>query len=438
MDKPGDRTMKSGKLTGLLVVVAIVGMLLIWQLYGYVSLSHSAKNALSELPEIDPSEQKIDLVGMIDSYGVPFAPSVDASFFDLTAQVLAEENRLSSSLDLFSLYTNKTWNVTGLFQTDITIGEYTALQNFGVDFVRHKYSSQQIKDDLSYSCEPELEDVSIRDYVGTLEHPVVVYSATANDLFFYYDVSLESLTFVKALNIIKNLSNGLDLIQAEVSRNIETIRGCNSNADIYVMGLYVPSDNFFLNRIGNILIDQINRRIEEVCSTQPNTHYVDVSCLSFYVLEGDFHPNQDGQQVLSNLLLAAIQQYHGEMEAQEVKNPVAAETTEAELLGVSGQQLAERIGENGLPATDYVECAVAIEQALQNFGWEAVSETELRSEEDAFLAAIEQDQSQQVDDFRKGFEILCIERTLLQGIDLSDYTIDPDFQNDKLSLIAYY
>jgi hypothetical protein len=171
---------------------------------------------------------------------------------------------------------------------------------------------------------------------------------------------------------------------------------------------------------------------------QPNAHYIDVSCLSFYVLEGDFHPNQDGQQVLSNLLLEAIQQYHGEAQKQEIERSAAPETTEAELLGISGQQLAERIGENGLPAADYVECAVAVEQALKDLGWEAVSEAELRAEEAAFLTAVEQDQPQQVDDFRKGFEILCMERKLLRGIDLSDYTINPDFQNDKLSLIAYY
>lgn len=249
----------------LAIIFSAILICVLWNVYEYLALKKEAAYYLNKRGAVDLDEP-VDLVGLLDSYGVPYSPSVDKSFFGYMEEDLEEAGLLSSSLDLYGLYINKTWELNGIFQNDVTIGEMKTMQNFGMDFVRHKYGKERIREDLIYTCDESLEDVTVASYYSELKRPAVLYSCAANDLFYYFNTSLESLNAAKLLKIIMNFGNGVSLLESEVKSNLDTLTAYNPNAVIIVMGLYVPSDNFFLQRLGSIVVDRVNRMLEGVCN----------------------------------------------------------------------------------------------------------------------------------------------------------------------------
>ena len=415
------------KIVGL-VLLLIILLVVLWNVIQYYRLRETAQYYL-ERTESASVEEPLDLVGLLDSYGVPYSPSVEKSFMGYLEEDLERQGMLSSSLDLYGLYINKTWEVDGIFQNDVTIGEMKTMQNFGMDFVRHKYGKERIREDLVYTCDKEQEDVTVASYYSGLNRPVVLYSCAANDLFYYFGTSLESISLLKVVRIIRNLGNGLALLRQEIKKNMETLTAYNPKAVIMVMGLYVPSDNILLQRAGAIIVDRINGIIEDVCEEYPNAVYVDVSCLSFAVLEGDFHPSEKGQEILYRILMESLRQ---KLAVLRTVNTVA-ETDAHEALDmenhVSGAylNLLDFIDRASSSHNDYVETAVAIEQTLRENGIEDISEEELID-----LKASLPAQTSKV--IYEGLEILIIERKIHRGFALAGYTSNTNLENDKLGL----
>ena len=220
------------KIIGL-VLLAIILLTVLWNVIQYYRLRKTAQYYLERTEPISV-EEPLDLVGLLDSYGVPYSPSVEKSFMGYLEEDLESQGMLSSSIDLYGLYINKTWEVDGIFQNDVTIGEMKTMQNFGMDFVRHKYGKERIREDLVYTCDKEQEDVTVASYYSDLNRPVVLYSCAANDLFYYFGTSLESISLPKAVRIIRNLGNGLALLRREIKKNPETLTVYNPKAVIMV------------------------------------------------------------------------------------------------------------------------------------------------------------------------------------------------------------
>ena len=414
------------------ILIFILLMAVLWNMYEYFRLRNKAEYYLQKHHAIN-IEKPIDLVGLLDSYGVPYSPSVNKSFMDYLKEDLESQGMLSSLLDLYGLYINKTWELHGIFKNRVTIGEMKTMQNFGMDFVRHKYGSDRIREDLTYSCDRSLEDLTVASYYSTLNRPVVLYSCSANDLFYYFGTSLEFLNTSRIMRILSEFGNGLSLLESEVRSNVETLTESNPGSAIMVMGLYVPSHNFFLQRAGTVIVDQVNKVLNKICRDYPNTVYVDVSCLAFAVLDGDFHPDGDGHEILRNILeekmasidfadqnkISGVRGSIEKLEPQEAES--ADEFTMGEWLGW--------IDASTLPRRDYVEWAVAAEQVLVEKGKDDVSYHDLHS--------LMNDLPKEAMEERKGLEILLIERKIHEGFDLKGYTINKDVKNDKLSLIEY-
>ena len=346
---------------------------------------------------------------------------------------------MRTPFSVWEVLVNKTWALNGVFKNEITIGEFKKIQNYSIDFVRHKYG-EKIKKELTYGCNAEDMNIIVYDYVASLEKPVVLYSCSANDLFYYFQVSLESLTPDKMIELIRNWRTGLELLENNVRGNIDTLLECNPNAQIYVMGLYVPSENFFFQRIGTPFLKSINNRIEEACDECENAIYVDVSCVSFGVLDGDFHPDSDGQKMIANLLKKSIasNQKSFEKNTSEQRNLMnGRQVADDNVVGLEAEDLADKVQSLSLPMDDYVECSVAIEKALEELECSEISYAQLSNIESEFLSKWEG--HAQYKDMRNGYEILLIERKILTGITESDFCLYPDnARNDKLSLMAYY
>lgn len=407
----------------------------VWNAYEYFSLKNIANGRIQQKIKID-TDQSIDLLGLMDSYGVNYHPSVPVNFQNLLEDSLATDGTLSSSLNLFNLYCNKTWELDGVFANDVTIGEFVKVQNYSLDFARHKYGDS-IKTDLVYAAPEGLEAVSIREYTQQLEHPVILYSCTANDLFYYFSVSLESLTIGKIMTLIQKWKPGLDLLKDEVIHNIETLTNCNPNAQVFVMGIYVPTDNFFLQRLGSPFVNAVNGRIEAACNLYDNVYYVDCSSVCFSVLDGDFHPDSDGQHQIAAALMESINENLKEFpdtetaahsdSPKQIDNPVQARVT--------ADTVWKQMIETGLPLEDYVEYSVAFEQVLQLSGMDDITVEELLWLEDDFDTVLD---GENLKWMKEALGIIATERKIHQGFDLKQYTLNEDVQNDKLSLIRYY
>ena len=407
-------------------------------IYSYFELKHQAQEALKSY-EVSV-DQEIDLLGLMDSYGVPYSTSVDESFLNSISEELLSQEKLGSVLDLYNLYINKKWALNGVFKNEITIREFKTIQNYSIDFVRHKYG-EKIKKELVYGCNAENMSVTVYDYVASLENPVVLYSCSANDLFYYFQVSLESLTPDKMIELILNWGTGLEFLENNVRGNLDTLLECNPDAQIYVMGLYVPSDNFFFQRIGTPFLKSINNRIEEACAEIENAIYVDVSCVSFGVLDGDFHPDSDGQKMIANLLKKSIASNMKSFEKNTSEHVNLTDYREYvddnNVVDLEAEGLVDKVQSLSLPMDDYVECSVAIEKALEELECSEICYAQLSDIESEFLSYWENQDLYR--NMKKGYEILLIERKVLTGITESDFCLYPDnARNDKLSLIAYY
>lgn len=418
----------------ILIICIILVLFGGWNVCQYISLKNIATKRMQQEIKVD-TEQKVDLLGLMDSYGVNYHPSVPANFQDLLEESLNSDGKLSSSLNLFNLYCNKTWELDGVFSNGVTIEEFVKIQNYSLDFTRHKYGDQ-IKTDLVYTVPDGLEDLSIREYTESLEHPLILYSCTANDLFYYFSVSLESVTPGKIISLIRNWKPGLDLLKEEVINNIETLINCNPNAQIFVMGIYVPTDNFFLQRLGTPFVDAVNRRIKAACSLHDNVYYVDCSSVCFSVLDGDFHPDTDGQHQIAAALADTINKnIEVFSEMQTVTNSFDNEKVIPVQAHITADTIWEQMLSLGLPLEDYVEYSVAFEKVLQLSGFEGITIKELmwiREEFETVLDGVERER------MITAIDIIITERKIHQGFDLQKYTLNQNVQNDKLSLINYY
>lgn len=402
----------------------------------YLALRYDAETYIS-LDVSIKTDDELDIVGMLDSYGVPYSPEVDSSFFDIYAQSLEDEGKLGSKLDIFGLYLNKTWHLNGIFRNGITIGEMERMQNFSIDFNRHKYEDR-FRTDLTYAVPEELVDVTVYDYVAGLDNPVICYSCSANDLFYYYGFSLEGLNFERCIELVTGFNDARNLLSSEVKSNIDTLLECNSDSQIYVFGLYVPSDNFFLQRIGSIVVDAVNNDLKSICDQYSNVHFVDISCVSFEVLDGDFHPNQNGQRIISAKLAEAINSTYVSIVSERIPvfyNNTIQIKTETDYSRFINE-IINRINNTSLPIDDYVEASVAIEQILNDLNIENMDYQDLSIIKNSIVSGVESDIQIYISN---GIDICIIERKILFGITESDYSSHPDtVLNDKISLIEYY
>ncbi len=406
----------------------------------FLMLRRKYKRYLERGCRISNSE-KLDIVGMLDSYGVPYSPSVDKSFFQIITEELQNSGQLGSALDLYNLYANKTWAIQGIFDNGVTIGELKTIQNFSISFTKHKYPDM-VKENIYYTYPQELKEKTLFDYIRGLDNPVILYSCSANDLFYYYNTSLEGINIKKIYRIIKHLDDATERLSKSIRSNIEAIKKCNPNAIVLVMGLYIPSDNFLINSIGNIVISRINKSIKMSCQGIEGAHFVDVSCLSFGILKGDFHPNQDGQRVLAAIIAEKIDKYVSKdlSNKKKVSNETWKEShqindskfhfNDTEIIKKS-RALYSFIVNKQVILDDYVKCAVIFEEALYELNLEQIDYRELIDIKEEMLKLVD---SSSKEYWEMALDVEISEKKMLNGITESDHALSPvGIKNDKLS-----
>lgn len=404
---------------------------------GYFMFKNEAKKVLEKEMYFEV-DKKLDIIGLLDSYGVPYSPNVQKSFFNIVCEDLNNSGHLNSSLDLYNLYINKTWQLNGLYKNNVTIGDFKKMQNFSLDFVKRKYPDM-VKEGARYETLEEYENVSIYDYTASLENPVILYSCAANDLFFYYGFSLESLNAQQIKNLFFYYNDAVRNLQENIECNIAMLLNCNERANIFVMGLYMPSHNFLLNRLGMLIIKKINKAIETICDKYDSVYYVDVSCVSFHVLKGDFHPDANGQKIIAYMITESINK---NLKFQDSKIDLQNDTNNEDII-IDQNQVSDIariinffLSSTDLPLNDYVEYSVGIEKALWDNGYGSMDYRIIGEVKEYFLLEYSQYDNVLLE---KAFDIVITERKILFGFNEKNYSRNPDnVSNDKLSLIDYY
>ena len=420
----------------LIIILTVILVYFAVQLIIFFLLKADAQKYKTADIQIKTSDS-LDVVGMLDSYGVPFSTEVKDSFFDIYADKLNDTGKLNSKLDIFGLYLNKTWHLDGIIKNGVTVGEMAKMQDFSIEFARHKYGDR-IRTDLKYAGSVTTEDKTVYDHIAGLDNPVICYSCSGNDLFYYYGFSLEGLNAGRCVELIKGFGGARKLLSDGVKGNIDTILECNPDSQIYVLGLYVPSDNFVLQRIGAIAIDKVNNDLKAICAQYDNVHFVDVSCVSFAVLDGDFHPNQDGQKMIAAKLAESVNDTY--IPTNSTGTPKAYKDsikvkTESEYKNYVSE-IVNAINNAKLPINDYVEASVAVERVLYDLKIEKMDHRDLGLIKTAIVSGVKPDIQMYISD---GIDICIIERKVLYGVGESEFSSHPEtVLNDKLSLIEYY
>ena len=412
----------------LILLINIVGLV------KYMKLKNESKKYNNQNISIN-IDYSVDLVGLMDSYGVPYNKNVTKSFMNILEDSLNESNKLNSSLDLFNLYANKTWQLDGVFDNGVTIGEFNDIKNFSLDFTRHKYP-EMIKTGINYEVDSDLENVAIYDYVADLENPVIVYSCTANDLFYYFGASPETLNAEKVYDIWQNLDSEAKALGGHVSGNIDTILNCNSNSRVIVMGLYLPSDNYFLHLAGNGVIDEFNKEIKSACDEYDNVYYLDVTCLAFNVLEGDFHPDQNGQHIMAAKISEVLNSKCKKKLNKNRLNEKSFTYTDNSDEKLDVDLIVKTINDSDLPIDDYVEYAVAFEWALYECEIQNIDFQEIQKKYFEIVNCYDETEKEKIE---KALNVEIAEKKMLYGIDETVNAMNSEgIQNDKLSLLSYY
>ncbi len=431
--KTNSRLRKPGIIL-LFIVVILILVFNVIELGKYMNRKKEAEKYLNMEISVDV-DKPVSLVGLMDSYGVPYSSDVPKSFFNMLESNLSSKGMLSDCIDLFNLYANKTWQLNGIFNNGVTIGEFKCLQNFSIDFNKHKFP-EQIKKDMDYSTDESVSDVTLFDYVQSMENPVIIYSCTANDIFYYFGASPASLTPKKCFDIAANLNKEAATIGEHVKENLETIINCNPNSKIYVLGLYLPSDNFFLNAVASGVVDKFNKEIKKACEVCPHADYMDVTCLSFCVLPGDFHPDYSGQYILAAKFGEAMSserlgsaQRTDEIVTGNESAPIESVLTEEECIELA-DVLFTSLNSYNYSKDDYVECAVAFEQALYDNDMEDLNYKDIEKIYPYLRTRLNNEDGS----FDKAMQVEIAEKKMLYGIREKDNALTPDsVKNDKLS-----
>lgn len=429
---------KKGKKAVKIILLILLTAFLVFNVAGlirYLKLKAESEKYLKKTVDTN-IENPVDVVGLMDCFGVPYDEKVSESFMEKLENDLDGKGKLNSSLDLFNLYANKTWQFNGLFQNGVTIGEFYRLQTFSADFTRHKYPDN-IKQSLKFESDEKLKDMAIYNYVASLDRPVVVYSCSANDYFYYFNCSPESLTPAKLVDIVKNFRKESRAVADNVAGNIETVLACNPDARILVLGLYMPADNYFLHLFGDGVMGKVNGDIRKACEKYENVTYIDLSCCTFNIIEGDFHPDANGQQIIAVKLAEALnaKPEFPVREGEKNEKEFVYELSDAADLDV--QKIHDTMTGSGLPLDDYVECAVAFEWTLYECElFPVITFLDIEKNYDAIADCFEEEKRQIIKD---ALDVEIAEKKMLYGIVETDNALNPEeIVNDKMSLIRYY
>lgn len=255
---------------------------------------------------------KLFLLGGTDSIGVPYSRDNKnhIGFFELFMEELSKKYEVVP----FSFFHMSTYNTNSYIHTclheNYSLKEIKESKNRMLK--RCKYSGIYPYIELPsnflnfYKVNDEDENIRIKDFL-VQNKAIFIYSAGANDFLKHNKSSLFQMLFPNNIkNNLKEAETVIEKCYLDMCKNIAYILNLNSSCEIYLIGLFYPTNFSYIRDRLKDSIDLFNRMMESVCLEFENVYYVDNRNL----VKGDFcnidfHPNQRGHQKIYNNLLKA-------------------------------------------------------------------------------------------------------------------------------------
>lgn len=418
----------------------IILVVLIIVISDYLLFKSNDISILKPKYEVIDLKNKIQLIGLSDSIGVPYNDSKGIGFFDLLEFHL-KNNMVDESLNLYNLYTNKTWHIQGLLENSVTLDEYRLIQKFSYDFNKEKFP-EYIKADINYPVDLN-GNRTISNIISEYSKPIFIYSCGANDLFYYFNFNPAHVTPKKICELLSGYSDSLESLGKNIDRNLEKIIEVNPNVQIIVLGMYNPFNKYSLNRITSPIIGRINQSIKSVVSKYDNVHYLDVEFLTHFIDQNDFHPSDEGQlqlyySVRDSIIEICMQNDNNTYGSSGNQNneSVAFDNVSSWNYEDIATKLSSYIEQMAAYSKlSYIDYAVIIESYFNsaNINLNYMDMIELKS---LFKALnLEKNKYSDMKNILNAFDVLIIERKMEYGFDDMKRTYkNLKRENDKLSL----
>ena len=316
------------------------------------------REKIERLKDFYKQQGQIVLIGLNDSQEV----NVNSTFFrkgmlEYLADSLASEGLVPEIINASSLTMNKTEHIDYFLRNNLSVEEIklsqiysavSALEKVMTDTGLPKFLGQVGNAyRLIYTPRKGDEEIHISTLLQEAQRPIVMYSSAVNNfmreigsnpyaIIIDYKARHERVNYDYTLEKIED-PRTLEIVMDGVRKNYNTILGINPNADIYILGAYIPKSLQIaeMEIFRNAIMDY-NRKMADLCR-QYGATFIDTEEVGkkYNNSKINLHISNAGHNALANHILECMYSNIFESNSSfERKNIIKTEITNEGSLGV--------------------------------------------------------------------------------------------------------
>lgn len=257
----------------------------------------------------------ISLIGGINSFGVPYTRDnrKHLSHFHVVEKYLKDLSYNVTSMDMYSMSKYNTTKVLDDYlEKNISYAKIKNNQAEGIDVCRTKGFFQWLqlspKTSKLYKVQEKDKKIYLTDELK--KNSIFIYSCGANDFFEIMNTDLRKLLRISEMNkVFQNINFSISKIIFKIKQNIDRITKYNSKVEIYLLGLYLPTNVSYIRKRTTTPIALFNKELAKLCVSYKNVYFVDNSNLTKKDMAPiDWHPNAKGQKMIGENIIKSIEE----------------------------------------------------------------------------------------------------------------------------------
>lgn len=255
--------------------------------------------------------QELYIIGALDCFGVPHTPdNIEMkSYIDMVADELLENKINVNYVNMHSIGCNKTWSLKKIIDADYTKKEYYDLnltQSKKAITKENIFPFPLNPNFLStYYSEPNNPDLRITSHYVDAKNPIFFYSCGQMNMHHYLKMRTEDIRQIVP-EIVFHFKNHFDKTLHDVKSMVDYLICLNPGVEIYMFGVYPMFESIIARKVLEPLYSIANKKIELLCKSYNNIHFIDVIDNINYVAKNDCHPNYNGQCNMKNKVLKSL------------------------------------------------------------------------------------------------------------------------------------
>lgn len=259
--------------------------------------------------------KKVNLIGGVDSFGVAYTRDnkEHIGHLDIVKEYLENYFDFVEMVDMYSMNTyNNTAYINELLNCNLDFYTIKSNQRDSIDLCRKSGLFQFIQlpkktKDL-YILDDEDKKRKIGDFIG-YDNTIFVYSCGVNDFLGMMDTDLGKMLSPKNMRkVFEGIDITVDRVVELIRGNFEKLLAINSELEIYVLGVYIPTKYSYIRKMVTLPIEKFNAALCKLCSQYDTVHFVDNSNLTINEMASvDWHPNRHGQQMIGENIVSIIE-----------------------------------------------------------------------------------------------------------------------------------